>query len=66
MRTHFDEILSRALPVEKRYYRTRHKPDALKGLLFDVELPIEPIEAEIETPGGLKHEAGPGVQPKPD
>jgi hypothetical protein len=38
----------------------------LQGLLLDIELPIEPLEANIKSTGGFQQEAGPGVKPKPD
>ena len=46
--------------------RTQVLPAALKaGLLLDIELPVEPIEAEIESTGTFQDETGPGVEPKP-
>jgi hypothetical protein len=35
-------------------------------LLLDVELSIEPVEAEVESTGGFEKEPRPGVKPEPD
>src|SRR5437899_2735818 len=53
-------------PVEESDQRTGYHADGLERLLLDIELAVEPVEAEIETAGCFEEKAGSHVEPKLD
>src|ERR1017187_1820073 len=53
-------------PIRHRHQRTRNKADGLQRLLFDVELPVKPVEADVESSGSFEEESRSGVKPEPD
>jgi hypothetical protein len=41
-------------PIHDGHQRTRHEADGLQRLLLNVEMAIEPLEADLETTGRLE------------
>src|SRR5579872_4360619 len=52
-------------PIRHRHERPGNQSDTLERLLLDVELPVKPIEPNIEASGGFEQETGTGVEPEP-
>jgi hypothetical protein len=40
-------------PIHHCHQRTRNQADGLQRMFLDIELAVEPLEADIETTGGV-------------
>ena len=51
-------------PIRHSHQRTRNETDGLQWFLFDIELPVEPVEADVESTGGFERLGRDEVQEK--
>jgi hypothetical protein len=53
-----DPAANHRRPIHHRNQRTCNESDALQRLLLNIELPIEPLESDIDTTDGFEDETG--------